>query len=207
VLKPLFRTRASGFTLVELMVTITLLAILMAAAMPAFSTWVRNGKLRAASEALQSGIRLAQAEALRRNRQVVLTLTDDKVTADNFSSQDAIADGKFWSLGTVAAFAGDNAEFIESGILTDVAADVQITGPAALCFNAMGRVVGNQSPGLGDVACELPSGTPAVQAYDIGFASPVSGEDRRFRVTVALGGQVRLCDRDKSLTTDPDGCP
>lgn len=200
------RRRVGGFTLVELMVTLTLLAILMALAMPAFSGWVRNSKLRTAGDALQNSLRLAQAEALRRNRQVVFTLTNDKVTADDFADQKAVANGNYWSLSAVAAYAGDAAEFIEGGVLNDVAEGVKITGPAAICFNAMGRMVLNNAPGLEGAECKLPTGTPAVQNYDIAFETPVTGEDRSYRVTVALGGQVRICDRDKTRSTNPDGC-
>ena len=66
--------RRHGFTLVELMVTISLLAILLALAAPSFSTWIRNAQVRTVSDSLQNGIRLAQAEAIRRHRQVVFFL-------------------------------------------------------------------------------------------------------------------------------------
>jgi len=197
-----------GFTIVELMVTLVLMAILMALAMPSFNAWIRNGKLRAVGDSLQTGLRLAQAEALRRNRQVVFTLTNDKVTAATASSQAAATNGIYWSLSTVAAYTGDTATFIESGVLSDVAEGVQITGPSAICFNAMGRQVINDSPGITDASCSLPTGTPPVQNYDFSFANANTGMDRRLRVTVALGGQVRMCDRDKTLSsTNPDGCP
>jgi len=202
------RGRAAGFTLVELMVTLVLLAILLALGMPSFSAWVRNGKLRAVGESLQTGLRMAQAEALRRNRQVVFTLTDNKITAANVGSQTPVANGSFWSLSTVQAFTSDSAQFIESGVLNNVASGVQVTGPAAICFNAMGRMVANDTPGVGSATCSLPSSTPAMESYDFGFADATAGVDRRLRVTVALGGQVRLCDRDKALSsTTPDGCP
>ena len=200
--------RARGFTLVELMVTLVLMATLLALGVPSFPAWIRNGKLRAVGDSLQTGLRLAQAEALRRNRQVVFTLTNDKVTAENAASQTAVDNGNFWSLSTVAAYTGDTATFIESGVLSDVAEGVQITGPKSICFNAMGRQVENDSPGIAGADCDLPTSTPAVQNYDIGFANPQEGMDRRLRVTVSLGGQVRMCDRDKTLSsTAPDGCP
>lgn len=206
--RPGNRPRSGGFTLIELMVTITLMAILLALGVPSFSAWIRNGKLRAVGDSLQTGLRLAQAEALRRNRQVVFTLTNDKVTAENVASQRAVDNGNFWSLSTVAAYTGDAATFIESGVLSDVAEGVQITGPKSICFNAMGRQVVNDSPGITGASCALPTSTPAVQNYDLAFASPKEGVDRRLRVTVSLGGQVRMCDRDKTLSsTAPDGCP
>ena len=191
--------------MVELMVTLVLLAILLALAMPSFSIWIRNSKVRAVADSLQTGLRLAQAEALRRNRQVVFTLTNDSPTS---STHTPVQNGVNWSLNSVAAYVGDPVSYIESGVLTDVGSGVQITGPAAICFNALGRMVANDAPGFSGVACELPTTTPPVQAYQVGFASTTAGEDRPLRVTVALGGQVRLCDPAKALSANaPDGCP
>lgn len=203
----------AGFTLIEMMVTLVLFAVLTALAIPAFSTWSRNSKIRAVAESLQTGLRLAQTESMRRNRQVVMTLTNSKVTAENVTSQIVAANGNYWSLSTVQAYTGDSPVFIESGVLSDVAANVKITGPAAICFNALGRLVANSSPGFTGAECETPSPpaspstSPAMLAYDIGFADTLEGQDRPLRVTVALGGQVRLCDRAKSLSDHPDGCP
>ena len=206
--RPRRARRARGFTMIELMVTLVLMAILLALGVPSFTAWVRNGKLRAVGDSLQTGLRLAQNEALRRNRQVVFTLTNDKVTAETVASQTAVANGNFWSLSTVAGYTGDTATFIESGVLSDVAEGVQITGPKSICFNAMGRQVVNTAPGVAGADCQLPTSTPAVQNYDIAFASPKEGVDRRLRVTVSLGGQLRMCDRDKTLSSSaPDGCP
>ncbi|EWS54273.1 MULTISPECIES: prepilin-type N-terminal cleavage/methylation domain-containing protein, partial [unclassified Methylibium] len=72
-MQPLWsRCRGSlcGFTLVELMVTITLLAILLALAVPSFTLWINNTRVRSTAQVLQDGLRQAQAEAVRRNRTV-----------------------------------------------------------------------------------------------------------------------------------------
>lgn len=196
-----------GFTIVELMVTIVLFSILMALAMPSFSTWIRNNKIRTVSDSLQSGLRNAQSEALRRSRQTVFSLTNDKPVSATYT---ATADGTNWGVNTVAAtgMTGDPSVFVQSGVLTDVGSGVQITGPAAICFNAIGRMVANASPGVTGANCALPTNNPPVHAYNITFADAVAGVDRPLRVLVALGGQVRLCDPAKTLSdANPDGCP
>lgn len=192
--------RTAGFTLIELMVTVTLLSILAMLAAPSFATWIRNSQVRASAEAMQNGLRLAQAEALRRSRQVVFSLTN---SASPQSSLTAVADGRYWSINTVALGADsgntDTAEFVESGVLTE-SAGLTVTGPASICFSSLGRLVVNGSPGVAGADCAA-GNIPA--AYD--FA--LSGADRRLRVTVAVGGQVRMCDRDKTLSaSNPDGC-
>jgi len=66
-----------GFSLIELMVTISVMALLLAAAVPSFGPWVANSRVRSTAESLQNGIRLAQTEAVRRNRQVAFTFTNE----------------------------------------------------------------------------------------------------------------------------------
>ena len=189
---------ASGFTLIELMVTITLLGILVSLSLPSFITWIRNAQVRTVSEALQTGVRTAQAEAVRRNRQVVMTFTND---ANPILNPTAVANGNNWSIQTVASpFINNNvAEFVRSGVLTDVASGVSIFGaPKAICFNANGRLM---AP-TGSAATANCIGTPAT------FQVAQTASDRPLTVTVAVGGQVRMCDpkRPALSSTSPDGC-
>lgn len=202
-LRPPARQRASGFTLVELMVTITLLAVLLGLAMPPMLDWIRDSRVRAVSQSLQSGLREAQSEALRRSRQVVFSLTDDKPTAAD-TEVTATENGNHWAIHTLPSMSADeDSVFVGSGVLTDVGNGVQITGPAALCFNSLGRVVANSTTTLtavtGGEACTATDDA----AYEVGIEGGLT-----LRVLVALGGQTRLCDPRKTLSnTNPDGCP
>lgn len=188
-----------GLTLVELMVTIALLALLLGLAAPQFAEWTRNAQVRTVSDALQTGARLAQAEAVRRNRQVVFFLTNDTACGDTTAPAE---NGAFWAIRTVPLTAGDAVETVQCGQLADIAAGVSITGPTAICFNSAGRQAANADPGLGGTACALDAG--GVSRYDVAS----TGSNRPLRVLVALGGHVRLCDPARTLSdTAPDGCP
>jgi type IV fimbrial biogenesis protein FimT len=199
---------ARGFTLIELMVAITLLGILMALAMPSFTLWIGNTQVRSVAEALQNGLRLAQAEAVRRNQPVVMSFTND---ANPQKNPNTVANGKNWSLQTVAsAFVVDSSgtptqEFIKAGALADVASAVSITGPSggAICFNSSGRLTANAAP----------TSSPSTASCSAGAAtfvvSKATGSDRPLHVVVQVGGQVRMCDPNRPTlsSTSPDGCP
>lgn len=63
-----------GFSLIELMVTVAVLAVGLALAAPALSTQIANYRLRAAAEGVLNGLNYARAEAVRRNSNVSFTL-------------------------------------------------------------------------------------------------------------------------------------
>ena len=60
---------ASGFTLVELVVTFVIIAILAGAAIPALSVWMPNYRLRRAAMDIFSNLQWAKMQAIRTNRQ------------------------------------------------------------------------------------------------------------------------------------------
>ncbi|TJY62072.1 prepilin-type N-terminal cleavage/methylation domain-containing protein [Sinimarinibacterium sp. CAU 1509] len=64
-----------GFTLLELMVTITVLGILVALAVPSYSSLINRNRVRNAAEQMRSDFSLARSEALRRSNNVTLSFT------------------------------------------------------------------------------------------------------------------------------------
>lgn len=64
------RSRSLAFTLVELMVTIAILAILLMIAVPSYNDAVLSSKLGTYANDLVAHARLARSEALKRNAQV-----------------------------------------------------------------------------------------------------------------------------------------
>lgn len=71
------KSKHLGFSLVELMIGVAILAILAGLAMPNFQTWIRNSQIRNAAEAVQNGLQRARAEAVARNTNVAFALGAD----------------------------------------------------------------------------------------------------------------------------------
>ena len=118
-----------GFTLLEMLVALAVLAVALAVATPAFGDWVRNGEVRSAAETLRASIRQARAEAMRRNASVRFRLTDANGTLA-------------WSMGCVRA----NSlcpQVIRSEAATNSPLRVTVDNglPAAATFDAHGSLV------------------------------------------------------------------
>lgn len=203
----LVRHRASGFTLLELMVTVSVAALLIAAAIPTFGNWINNAKVRSVAESLQNSIRLAQAEALSRGQQTVLVLTSGTPAWNSTPA----ANGANWAVhaqplansADAAATASATTHPYIDGSTAANKYGVALTGPALLCLNSAGRVISSTSvavPNAGGATCAA-----APVTYEIKHGTSV---DRIYRVMVSLGGKVRMCDANKTLSSsNPDGCP
>jgi type IV fimbrial biogenesis protein FimT len=210
--------RSSGFTLVEMIVTVGIFALLVALGVPTMRTWISNTKVRAVADALQNGIRLAQTESLRRSRQVVFALTNTASPAANFT---ATSQGSYWAIQTVPLYTDgtETPTLIASGTLGSISntsavstiSSVVITAgqnQTALCFNSMGRLVANSSPGPSGATCT----TPTVGANNstqplFTYVVSMTGADHNLQVEVGLGGQLHLCDPTQTLSAaNPYGC-
>lgn len=69
------RDAQRGFTLVELLISLAVMAVLMTFAVPSFHSLMDSSKLTAASNALLSSMHLARSEAIKRGARVVLCKT------------------------------------------------------------------------------------------------------------------------------------
>ena len=72
--------KQAGFTLVELLISIVLLAILLALAVPSFQSFVKNNRVTAQTNGLVSAIQMARSEALKRGTNSVICASDDGET-------------------------------------------------------------------------------------------------------------------------------
>lgn len=173
----------SGFSLIELMIGILVLSVIAAVGIPNFSNWVQDTKTRTAAESLQTGVRLAQAEAVNSGRQVVFFITDTEPTIDAV----ATTVGSNWGIRSIKLAQNEPEKFIQGAVLDGQTGDVVVTASSAeLRFNSIGRLTNTASRVTFDVRNSKGS--------------------RRLNVVVSNSGSVRMCDPDKSIATAADGC-
>lgn len=168
---------SAGFTLIELMVAITILAILLFIALPNFAVWMQNTQIRTAGEAVLNGMQLARAEAIRRNVNVELRMDV--------------------SSGWTALVAGPGGEVIQSRLAGEGSAAALVTitpaGANTVTFSSFGSVATN-ADGTATVT-EIKIDSPAIAAAD----------SRELCILVRAGGNVRMCD-PQVVVTDTRSC-
>ena len=97
--------RSRGFTLIEMLVVITISAILVAMAIPMFERSIRSSQVSSAANALLAALDVARSEAIRRN--VVVTVCRstnpdaDVGTVNCSSAADANYPGNDWASGWI----------------------------------------------------------------------------------------------------------
>lgn len=96
----------SGFTLIELMVTIAIAAILMALAAPSFSATIASNRLSAQTNDLITALNAARSEAIRRGRRVTVCKSADGTSC---------ASAGDWSKGWIAFEDKDSDAVVDSG--------------------------------------------------------------------------------------------
>lgn len=65
-----------GFTVIELMVTLAILAIMMGLGVPSFRAFINSQRVKSATSELMTTLVIARSEAIKRNTAVAITPTD-----------------------------------------------------------------------------------------------------------------------------------
>jgi type IV fimbrial biogenesis protein FimT len=207
--------RADGFTLIELMVGLVILSITLAVGWPAMTGWLTATRAQAATEFYADGLRMARAEALKRNVVSRLSLTDNAATGQQDWQVDICLPSflvtchestSSWSTVAAAAVSTDpgdtrGADFRSvlrraSGLpsTTVMTLTRKPAGATAIYFTPRGWVDS-------DVAV-----APVLTQIQIAPAAANAGAFPKTAVSITLAGVVSKCDPDRAAT-DSRGCP
>lgn len=106
----------NGFSLVELMVALSLASVILAFGVPGFQSMVRDNRLAAESSRLVTALNLARSEAIKRGQQVTLCKADPNAAppACNIAACNTATGANCWEQGWLV-FADANG----NGILND----------------------------------------------------------------------------------------
>jgi type IV fimbrial biogenesis protein FimT len=195
------RTTMRGFTLIEAMITLAVLALLFMIGLPGMNTWLQNTQIRTSTEALQAGLQLARAEALRRNVPVRFQLVD------SLAGGCALAmNGTSWVVSLADVTGQCNAVESDDVLVSPPQIVQKWSGAegtpnavinatvASVVFNGLGRTAG----GAGAVQIDVTNAA--------GGACQPAGPMRCLRINVASGGQMRMCDPAVMDPADPRRC-
>lgn len=178
-----------GFSLIEIAITLVVLAILIMIGGPSLAEWLQNAQIRTGSESILSGLQAARNEAVRRNTNVEFRLTNP-----------ATAGGTGWIV--ILANTGEqiqaaaNSEGARNAIATPTPNDA-----AAVTFNGFGRtpaVPNNVNP---------TDGSPLMTQIDIDSSVLSATNSRELRILISTGGQILMCEPAVTEATDPRKCP
>jgi type IV fimbrial biogenesis protein FimT len=191
-----------GFSIVEIVIVVGVLALLLSFAMPSISDLITNGRIRTAAEGMLNGIQLARAEAVRRNTAVDLRIGADGVSWNIFLTTDPGTDPTT-AIQTRSADAGSATVCVSSGGTFAGAAPCTQSPPFAATtvrFDGWGVM-------------RLPV-VPAGESFAIRYASPIAGN--RAMCVAMIANTPRLCDpqrrlladggTDPNAATDPQAC-
>ncbi|HXZ54145.1 MAG TPA: GspH/FimT family pseudopilin [Burkholderiales bacterium] len=204
-----------GFTIVEVMISLTVLGVLIALGAPGFVEWLQNQQIRAAAEAALNGLQAARTEAVRSNLPVRFQFVTDLTSGcSRVNDQQNISWVVSYSDPTgkcdQAANPADpsNPQIVQSraggeGSSNAWATAVWVATPPAAGLAAADTVT--FSP-LGNVIANADT-TPSIVKIDVTNPNIPPTSRRNLRIIVNAGGNLRMCDPAVVSATDPRGCP
>lgn len=169
-----------GFTLIEIVIGVAILAIAMMMGLPSFNEWIQNAQIRKTAESFMAGLQATRSEAVRRNAQVIFEPTGSGGAGETgwqikLRNSDAVLQSQTAGEGSRNA--------------TVTPDNTQIT------FNGMGRVLDKN-----------PDGSSPITRIEIDNPTLSDTDSRNLRITINAGGEIRLCDPNVADTSDPRSC-
>jgi type IV fimbrial biogenesis protein FimT len=194
--------RSRGFSLIELLITVAVLALVVMAAVPSIGGWLATLQVRNAASGIVDGLQQARGAAITRNETISFWLVSgpNQAVLANDCALSSASGGWVISVDSpVGACASTPSTTVaprlvaahpvgDGGSNVTVAA-VRADGTTAatqVAFDGFGRVV-NSGP---------------IARIDVSK----NASTRSLRVVVSAAGSVRMCDPTVATATDPRRC-
>jgi type IV fimbrial biogenesis protein FimT len=196
-----------GFNIIEVLISLAVLAILVTLAAPSFTQWLQNQQIRTATDSILNGLQVARSEAVARNTNVSFQFMDglSSTCAVSALGSGGILLNQNWVVsvgdpsGACDKKIGDTPpgpviqSRSESEGTPNTAATTTPGGATTVTFTPLGATTGN------------PDGSFSLQRVDV--TNLVSaGAARPLRVVINPGGSLRMCD-PIAVAPDSRACP
>jgi type IV fimbrial biogenesis protein FimT len=165
------RRQEKGFTIVELMVTVAVAAVLLVIAVPSFRNVTANNRLNTAVNDIVASLGSARTEAIKANAGAQFCSNSASLNTGSTMGVECLNE-----VGTVVLSTGTGAEVVRSGT-TSITGTIQLSGDVqAIRYggDGVGHAVGSSAPFNGTVA-------------DICTSSLTKGNHRKIEMT---GGSI-----------------
>lgn len=203
--------RGRGFTLIELVIAISIIAILALLGLPAFGVFLDNQKIRAAVESTFGGLQLARVEAVKRNTPVEFVMFDDNIDLNDFTFINSVTPatvtgkpgGLNWAVRVPTAPGQYELVTTRSGTENSGSGGVSIVamtgGVPTVTFNGFGATNGM----VGTTTFQFSRINPGANPD---FVCAPGGPLRCLNIAVTTGGQIKVCDPAVTTPGDTRAC-
>lgn len=168
----------NGFTLIELMITVSLLAVMMTLGVPAFQSTIQSNTVAAKSNAFLSAVKIARSEATKRRDSVIICASDTQTNCNNTNG---------WSDGWIV--------FVDDGLTTGV-------------FDVGEDIITSYLLPTGFTVARAAGGADQIIFSATGISDSTVGEFFDFCITNATNGRNFVVERSGIVSaTDKLDCP
>lgn len=170
-----------GISMIEVMATIAVLAVVMAIGAPNLSSWMHNTEIKSTAQNVLTGLQLARGEAVRRNARVSFTLTDASGTTSWLvgcaTCKAPIQTGTATEGGQNARLGVSTASLSGTNYAAPIAAGSGMSGAPSVVFTAFGQ-----------------ADPTATNITRIDVTHSADANARRMVIRIPAGGSASLCD-------------
>jgi type IV fimbrial biogenesis protein FimT len=181
--------RDAGFNLVELLIGISIAAMLLVLAAPPFTDFIVNTQVRNAAESVATGLRTAQAQAIKRN-------TNCNAGSPNTCVEFILDPANGWDIVDQAGPTTLATYRWATGSAQHATVVIVPVGATTVSFNSLGRIVLPNNPR---------DGTAPIQRVRFTSTSTATAHSLQVYVTEP-GYGIWMCDANLP-PTDPKYCP